>query len=163
MKQDSKYTPLFDHLRRAPQDELTLTFAEIEALLGEALPASARAQRGWWGNRSRGSPQAAAWMGAGYHVEGLDLDAERVTFRKPLRVYTVRREGDVVVWDSDLVKALRIHAGWSQAQLAEELGVRQQTVSEWETGVYQPSRHMCKFLMVIAERAEFAYDVKGRA
>lgn len=159
MKPESKYKPLFDYLYRAPQVELTLGFAEIEARLGEALPASARARRGWWGNRSGGSPQAAAWMGAGYHVEALDLTTERVTFRKPLRAYTVRREGDIVLWDSDLVKALRVHAGWNQAQLAEELGVRQQTVSEWETGVYQPSRHMCKFLMLVAEQAGFTYSV----
>jgi len=69
------------------------------------------------------------------------------------------REGDIVLWDSDLIKALRFQAGWSQTQLAEELGVRQQTVSEWETGVYQPSRHMCKFLMLIAEQAGFVYGV----
>jgi DNA-binding XRE family transcriptional regulator len=52
---------------------------------------------------------------------------------------------------------LRAYAGWSQVQLAEELGVRQQTVSEWETSVYTPSRAMCKFLMLIAERAGFMY------
>ena len=157
MKSGSKYAPLFDYLQRAPQDEITLSFSEIETLLGAPLPPSAREQRGWWGNRSGGSPHAAAWMHAGYHVDSLNLDAERVTFRKPLRSYTVHREGDIVVWDRDLVKALRIHADWSQTELAEELGVRQQTVSEWETGVYQPSRHMCKFLMLIAERAGFEY------
>ncbi len=158
MKQGSKYAPLFDYLQRAPQDEVTLSFGEIEALLGATLPASARAQRGWWGNRSSGSPHAAAWMSAGYHVKDLDLGAEYVTFRKPLRAYTVRREGDIVMWDSDLVKALRTHAGWSQMQLAEELGVRQQTISEWETGVYAPRRAMCKFLTLIAERAGFEYQ-----
>jgi len=157
MQPVGKYTPLFNYLQRAPEAELTLSFDEIEVLLGAKLPASARAHRGWWSNRSSGSPQAAAWMDAGYHVDDLDLDAEHVTFRHPLRAYTVRREGDIVVWDSDLVKALRSHTDWSQTQLAEELGVRQQTVSEWETGVYQPSRHMCKFLMLVAERAGFEY------
>jgi DNA-binding XRE family transcriptional regulator len=157
MKQGSKYAPLFDYLRRALYDEVTLTFAEIEALIGETLPPSARTGRGWWSNRSKESPQAAAWMSADYHAEDLDLDLERVTFRKPLRAYTVRREGDTVLWDGDLVKALRAYAGWSQVQLAEELGVRQQTVSEWETSVYTPSRAMCKFLMLIAERAGFMY------
>jgi len=159
MTQGNKYTPLMDYLQRVPQDEITLTFNEIETLIGDALPPSARTRRGWWGNRSKGSPQADAWMGANYHAEDLDLRAECVTFRKPLRAYHVRREGDIVLWDSDLIKALRFQAGWSQTQLAEELGVRQQTVSEWETGVYQPSRHMCKFLMLIAEQAGFVYGV----
>ena len=157
MKRSGKYTPLFDFLQRTPQDEITLTFAEIEAVLGETLPPSARTRRGWWSNRSKGSPQAAAWMGAAYHAEDLDLDAERVTFRKPLRAYVVRREGDIVLWDSDLVKALRFQTGWSQAQLAEELGIRQQTVSEWETSMYAPSRAMCKFLTLVAEQAGFEY------
>jgi DNA-binding XRE family transcriptional regulator len=148
---------LFDYLQHASQDEVTLTFTEIEALIADALPPSARTRRGWWGNRSKGSPQAAAWIGAGYHAEDLSLDTEHVAFRKPLRAYNVRRKGDTVLWDSDLVKALRFHAGWTQAQLAETLGVRQQTVSEWETGVYTPSRAMCKFLTLVAERAEFEY------
>ena len=36
------------------------------------------------------------------------------------------------------VRALRRHMGFTQQQLSDELGTRQQTVSEWETGVYQP-------------------------
>lgn len=158
MTQGNKYDPLLDYLQRAPQDEIALTFSEIEAVIGDALPSSARTHRAWWGNRNQGSPQAAAWIGAGYHAENLDLDAERVTFRKPLRAYTMRREGDIVLWDRDLVKALRFQTGWSQTQLADELGVRQQTVSEWETGMYAPSRAMCKFLSLVAENAGFTYQ-----
>ena len=157
MTQGNKYIPLLDYLQRAPQDEITLTFNEIETVIGDTLPPSARTRRGWWANRSQGSPQAAAWIGAGYHAENVDLDTEHVTFRKPLRAYTVRREGDIVLWNSDLVRALRFQTGWSQAQLAEELGVRQQTVSEWETGVYAPRRAMCKFLSLVAENAGFTY------
>ena len=158
MTQGNKYTPLLNYLQRTPQDEIRLTFDEIEAVIGDTLPPSARTRRGWWSNRSKGSPQAAAWMGANYHAEDLNLSAERVTFRKPLRAYNVRLEGNIVLWDSDLIKALRFQAGWNQAQLAEELGVRQQTVSEWETGVYAPSRAMCKFLTLVAERAGFEYN-----
>jgi len=70
VKEGSKYHPLYNHLHQSGQDELTLTFAAIEALLGERLPATARTQRAWWSNRSQGSVQAAAWMGAGYHGLG---------------------------------------------------------------------------------------------
>jgi DNA-binding transcriptional regulator YiaG len=45
----------------------------------------------------------------------------------------------------------------SQAELAERLGVRQQTISEWETGVYQPKRAMSRLLTLVAERAGFPY------
>ena len=39
MKEGSKYHPLYDRLRQSGQDELTLTFSAIEALLGDQLPA----------------------------------------------------------------------------------------------------------------------------
>lgn len=158
MKEGTKYYPLYEYLRQNNQDELTLTFSAIEALLDERLPATARTQRAWWSNRSRGSVQAMAWMGAGYHVENLDLAAEQVTFRKPGLVYNVQREGDIVLWDADLVKALRHHMGMNQAQFAKELGVRQPTVSEWETGAYEPRRSSSKLLTLIAEKAGFEYE-----
>jgi len=157
MNTGGKYRPLFDHLRSSGQDEVMLTFAKIEALLGNNLPDSARSHRGWWSNRGGGGLQSQAWMKAGYHVAELDLTQEWVTFRKAVVKYTVQREGGVVVWDSDLIKALRQHMGFNQAQLAEELGVRQQTISEWENGLYPPSRATCKHLSLVAERAGFKY------
>jgi DNA-binding transcriptional regulator YiaG len=50
----------------------------------------------------------------------------------------------------------------TQAQLAEELGVRQQTVSEWESSVYEPKRAMSKYLTLVAERAGFEYGKGGQ-
>ena len=158
MKEGTKYYPLYDHLRQSEQDELALTFSAVEALLGESLPPTARTQRAWWSNRSQGAVQAAAWMGAGYHVEYLDLAVEKVIFRKPGIVYDVQREGNIVLWDADLVKALRHHMGMNQAQFARELGVRQPTVSEWETGAYKPRRSSSKLLTLIAEKAGFQYE-----
>jgi hypothetical protein len=157
VKEGTKYYPLYDHLRRSGPDELTLSFAAIEALLGERLPVTARTQRAWWSNRSQGAVQATAWMGAGYHVEKIDLTAEQVTFRKPGLVYNVQREGDIILWNADLVRALRYHMGMNQAEFAQELGVRQPTVSEWETGAYEPRRSSSKLLTLIAERAGFEY------
>ena len=81
-------------------------------------------------------------MDAGYAVSSIDLAAREVVFRKLKRRYEVRRVGDTIQWDGDTVRhaALRMHLGVSQAQLAETLGMRQQTVSEWETGVDAPTR-----------------------
>jgi DNA-binding transcriptional regulator YiaG len=45
----------------------------------------------------------------------------------------------------------------TQGQLAEELGVRQQTVSEWETGAYEPRGASERLLSIVAERAGFTY------
>jgi len=60
-------------------------------------------------------------------------------------------------WDAARVKALREHLGATQEELAAELNVRQQTVSEWETGQYRPRGASERLLTLVAERAEFAY------
>ena len=60
-------------------------------------------------------------------------------------------------WTAKEIKRLRAFMGLSQRDLAEELGVRQQTISEWETGMYRPRRAMSKYLTIIAERVGFVY------
>jgi len=64
-------------------------------------------------------------------------------------------------WDAGSVRALRRHLGVSQRQMAAELGTRQQTVSEWETGLYRPRGASARVLSIVAERAGFRYDPKG--
>ncbi len=60
-------------------------------------------------------------------------------------------------WDSTRVRALRKHLGKTQQKFAEELGVRQQTVSEWETGLYAPRGASATLLKKVAEEANFPY------
>ena len=55
-------------------------------------------------------------------------------------------------FDADAVAALRARLGLSQAAFAAELGVRQQTVSEWETGRYRPRGASARMLRLLAER-----------
>jgi DNA-binding transcriptional regulator YiaG len=66
-------------------------------------------------------------------------------------------------WDGRRVKALREHLGLSQDALAGELGTRQQTVSEWETGQYRPRGASATLLGIVAERAGFEYEAMSRA
>lgn len=61
------------------------------------------------------------------------------------------------VWDSARVRALRCYLRLTQRQLAQEMGARQQTVSEWETGAYRPRGVSRRLLSLIAERAGFRY------
>jgi DNA-binding transcriptional regulator YiaG len=158
MKEGSKYQPLLEHLCGSNQPEVTLTFAQIETLMNNPLPDSARSKRAWWSNRSKGALQASAWMEAGYRVEDVDLDGQRVTFRKPTTDYQVQRVGDTVLWNSQLIKALRLHMGLTQVEFAERLGVRQKTVSNWEIGLYEPTRSTSKHLELVAEIAGFRYE-----
>ena len=66
-------------------------------------------------------------------------------------------------WNAGDVRALRQHLGFTQEQMAQELGTRQQTISEWETGLYQPRGVSERFLSVIAERAGFEYGAVAEA
>jgi len=157
MKEGSKYQPLLEFLRGSNQREVILSFAEIEALMNNPLPDSAKSKRAWWSNRSKGALQASAWMEAGYRVEDVALDGQRVTFRKPTTGYQVQRVGDTVLWNSELIKALRLHMALTQAEFADRLGVYQQTVSQWEKGAYEPTLATSKYLTLIAEQAGFKY------
>lgn len=56
-------------------------------------------------------------------------------------------------WDAIGVRALREQLGLTQAELAERLGTRQQTVSEWETGVSRPRRMSQRLLGIVAEES----------
>jgi len=61
------------------------------------------------------------------------------------------------LWTAERVAALRARLGMTQAGLAAALGVRQQTVSEWETGRYAPRGASARMLGVVAEEAA-GYD-----
>jgi DNA-binding transcriptional regulator YiaG len=62
------------------------------------------------------------------------------------------------MWDAQRLRALRRQLGLTQQALADELGVRQQTVSEWETGMYRPRGASTRLLGIVAERAGFVYQ-----
>jgi len=134
MKEGSKYQPLLDFLCGSDRNEINLSFAEIETLIKDTLPNSAKSNRAWWSNRSKGALQALAWIEAGYLVEDVDFDCQQVTFYKPPNNFQVQIKDNAVLWNGKLIKALRLHMGLTQAEFAERLGVYQQTVSQWETG-----------------------------
>ncbi len=65
-------------------------------------------------------------------------------------------------WDAREIAELRAALGLSQAEFARALGVRQQTVSEWETGRYAPRGASARMLGILAEERA-PYDVSESA
>ena len=61
-------------------------------------------------------------------------------------------------WDGNHIRALRSHLGLTQREMAETLGTRQQTISEWEKGLYRPRGASSTLLTIVAERAQFEYQ-----
>ena len=70
--------------------------------------------------------------------------------------------GDTFEWDARTIRALRAYLGWSQNTLARDLGIRQQTVSEWETGMYKPRGASVTLLSLLARTAGFDASMAGR-
>ena len=63
-------------------------------------------------------------------------------------------------WSAISIRALRRHLDMTQQEMSDELGVRQQTVSDWERGYHQPRGGMARLLTIIAERADFEYGTE---
>lgn len=65
---------------------------------------------------------------------------------------------------TNAVRVLRVGRGWSQAELAERLGVSRQTVNAIENGKYDPSLPLA-FAMarVFGRRIEEIFDPGGPA
>jgi DNA-binding transcriptional regulator YiaG len=61
------------------------------------------------------------------------------------------------------VRGLRRHMQLTQEQLAEAMGVRQQTISEWETGQYRPRGASERLLSIVADDAGYGYEASGGA
>ena len=57
------------------------------------------------------------------------------------------------MWNADRIRQLRRNLELSQTDLAQHLGCRQQTVSEWETGLYTPGNAYGKLLNMLWMRS----------
>jgi hypothetical protein len=77
-----KYAPLTRHLTALGQPRVAMTFAEIEAVLGFALPPSARRHRAFWSNNTTNRVLPEAWRAAGYQSRAVDLEAGKLLFEK---------------------------------------------------------------------------------
>ncbi|GJM20074.1 MAG: hypothetical protein DHS20C14_22870 [Phycisphaeraceae bacterium] len=75
-----KYDPLQSWLSQHGGARTTLSFDEIERLIGASLPDTACNLREWWGNNADGHPQARAWLDAGYRVDHVDALGRTVRF-----------------------------------------------------------------------------------
>jgi len=78
----SKYEPLrnyLENLAATNQFQVTLSFEELEGILGFSLCDSAHEHQPWWGN-DRTHPQARAWLDAGWQCVDKDLVNMTATF-----------------------------------------------------------------------------------
>lgn len=96
-RRGSKYMKLAEFLvkRARALKEITLSFREVEEIIGDKLPESARTRRSWWSN-VRGRMPSEAWMTVGWTVKEVNLEEEKVTFFREAKLDQKReltREG----------------------------------------------------------------------
>jgi len=81
-----KYEPLRRFLKGIPPtiNIQSLTFGEVERILGFKLSSSAYEHRAWWGNSTSPTdhPHAQSWLEAGWMVDSVDQLDKRVHFRR---------------------------------------------------------------------------------
>lgn len=76
-----KYRPLWSWLSAQDREEVTMTFDEIETVLGFGLPPSSRRHQPHWHSYD-GSAVVRAIVDAGWKAHNVDIAAERVTFAR---------------------------------------------------------------------------------
>jgi hypothetical protein len=80
----AEYLPLYAYLEHRYASSVVLTFDQMEALMGCALPAPAGTERDWWtGAAVHPDRHAATWMAAG-RTATPNLSARTVTFERLL-------------------------------------------------------------------------------
>ena len=87
-----KYSPLRAHLMLIDTERAPMSFGEIEAILGETLPAS-KQYPAWWSNNPSNNPMTREWLAAGFQTEDVNVSEGTVVFR---RVLPVKQEGALV-------------------------------------------------------------------
>src|SRR3954464_10220183 len=77
----ARYRPLGDWLAAQPGERVILTFWEIEQLIGQRLPPSARASNSWWmQNEQRQGAAGRVWRAAGWKLAAVDRATGQVTY-----------------------------------------------------------------------------------
>ncbi|WP_336498334.1 GNAT family N-acetyltransferase [Psychrobacillus sp. FJAT-51614] len=70
---ESKYIPLSTFFQQSTNKEIRLTYAEIEAIIGQVLPNAAYLSSSWWKKTKPPALHYFAWTEHGYSVKTVDL------------------------------------------------------------------------------------------
>ncbi len=76
---ESRYNTLLGFLQTQEREAVTLTLAQVEAIIGGPLPNSGHVDSSWW--RLRTNPAVRGWEALGWRAV-LDTRAHAVTFRR---------------------------------------------------------------------------------
>jgi hypothetical protein len=76
-----KFYPLAEHFRQKSEAVFTLTFTDIERIIGQPLCGSALKTKQYW--QRRGDKNISfCWLSNGYAIRSLRLDKSRIVFER---------------------------------------------------------------------------------
>ncbi len=78
----ARYDPLRRFLAQQTGDEVAMSFAELERIIGGRLPSSAFQGNAWWSNNPTNHAQANAWLDAGFETAKVDRVGRKLVFRR---------------------------------------------------------------------------------
>jgi hypothetical protein len=81
-----KYEPLREFLEKHATAEVRMTFTDLEKVLGFPLPKKSKHHRPWWSNNPDNNVMTKEWLAAGFRTEQVDVEGEKLVFRR------IRRE-----------------------------------------------------------------------
>jgi hypothetical protein len=76
-----KYEPLGQYLRQQKTRLVSMTFTEIERVVGCKLPKSQR-YPAWWSNNPNNNVMTKVWLDAGFESEQVDVEGRKLVFRR---------------------------------------------------------------------------------
>ena len=77
-----KYDKLGAYLRARGANEVPMSFAEIERVIGAKLAPRAQFHRAWWSNNPSNNVMTKVWRDAGFKTERVDTAAGTVVFKR---------------------------------------------------------------------------------
>src|SRR5215467_1841788 len=83
----TKYAPLGEFLRKQRGSQVSMTFAQIERVIGGKLPAS-HGYRAWWSNNPWNNVMTKVWLDAGFVTEQVDIEGRKLVFRRVAQEHT---------------------------------------------------------------------------
>lgn len=118
-----KYRYLTDYLFNSNSDNIKLSFAEIEEILGFGLPNSATLHRAFWANTDTHSI-AISWMSVGYETVEVNLNERYVVFEKKRKYESMTITEQMRTIVNEIVSEYGAHYKISLKEFYELLGAR---------------------------------------
>ena len=81
----SVYSPIRIFLEARNAEQIPMTFAEIENIIGRPLPAS-KQYPAWWSNNPSNNPMTREWLDAGFQTESVNTASGKLVFRRVMKL-----------------------------------------------------------------------------